>query len=131
MVTGEDILGSWIMTGRGTDDDTDQALARLRYGDDSQGFMIFAPDGWMNAIVCWGGRPPLPGDPAWHSDAPIDDKVKAFVLRGRGEFEFGLGPVEALSAIEVLEARLRFQICNDRTGVCYPPRRVGVDVALR
>ena len=78
MVTGEDILGSWFMVDRGTDDDADQALARSRYGDSPQGFMIFAPDGWMNAIVCWGGRPPLPGNPAWHSDASTDDKVRAF-----------------------------------------------------
>ncbi len=78
MVTGKDILGSWIMVDRGTDSDADRELARARYGDNPQGFMIFAPDGWMNAIVCWGGRPRLPGDPAWHSDAPDDEKVRAF-----------------------------------------------------
>jgi hypothetical protein len=78
MVTGKDILGSWIMVDRGTDSEADRALARARYGDNPQGFMIFAPDGWMNAIVCWGGRPRLPGDPAWHSDAPDDEKARAF-----------------------------------------------------
>lgn len=78
MVTGEDILGSWVLVARGTDSDEDRAEALARYGDDPQGLMIFAPDGWMNAIVCWGGRPPLPGDPAWHCDAPEAEKLDAF-----------------------------------------------------
>jgi hypothetical protein len=78
MVTAQDILGSWLMVDRGTDSEEDQAQAKIRYGDDPQGFMIFAPDGWMNAIVCWGGRPALTGDPAWHTDAPDKDKITAF-----------------------------------------------------
>lgn len=78
MVSAQDILGSWLMVDRGTDSEEDQAQAKIRYGDDPQGFMIFAPDGWMNAIVCWGGRPALTGDPAWHTDAPEGDKVTAF-----------------------------------------------------
>jgi hypothetical protein len=40
--------------------------------------VIFAADGWMNAIVCWGACPELPGNPAWHSDAPDADKIRAF-----------------------------------------------------
>ncbi|MCG8548066.1 MAG: lipocalin-like domain-containing protein [Alphaproteobacteria bacterium] len=78
MVTGDDIIGSWLMVDRGTDSAEDQAQALARYGDDPQGFMIFAPDGWMNAIVCWGGRPSLSGDPAWHADASDDEKARAF-----------------------------------------------------
>ncbi len=78
MVSAQDILGSWLMVDRGTDSEEDQAQAKIRYGDDPQGFMIFAPDGWMNAIVCWGGRPALTGNPAWHTDAPDADKVTAF-----------------------------------------------------
>ena len=78
MVTGEDIVGAWLMVDRGTDDPADAALARARYGDDPQGFMIFAPEGWMNAVVCQGGRKPLTGDPAWHTDAPEADRLRAF-----------------------------------------------------
>ena len=78
MVTGEDIIGSWLMVDRGTDGEEDQAQAQARYGDDPQGFMIFAPDGWMNAIVCWGGRPGLTGNPAWHTDAPEEERLRAF-----------------------------------------------------
>ena len=78
MVNGDDIIGSWVMVDRGTDSEEDRVKARDRYGDDPQGFMIFASDGWMNVIVCWGGRPALPGDPTWHTDAPEADKVRAF-----------------------------------------------------
>ena len=78
MVTADDVLGSWVMVDRGTDSEEDQAQAAARYGDDPQGFMIFAPDGWMNAIICWGARPGLSGEPSWHSDAPDDEKLRAF-----------------------------------------------------
>jgi hypothetical protein len=78
MVTGDDIIGSWLMVDRGTDSEEDREQARARYGDNPQGFMIFAPDGWMNAIVCWGDRPILSGNPAWHSNAPDEEKAGAF-----------------------------------------------------
>lgn len=78
VVTADDIVGAWLMTGRGTDSAEDEALGRARYGDDPQGFVIFSPDGWMNAIVCNGGRAPLAGDPAWHADAPDADRLGAF-----------------------------------------------------
>ena len=78
MITAQDIMGAWIMTDRGTDSEADQVQAQARYGDNPLGFMIFAPDGWMNAIVCWGGRPALPGDPVWHTDAPVAAKAEAF-----------------------------------------------------
>ena len=32
----------------------------------------------MNAAICWGGRPGLTGDPAWHTDAPDADRLRAF-----------------------------------------------------
>jgi Lipocalin-like domain len=78
MVTGKDIIGSWLMVDRGTDSEADRQQARIRYGDDPKGFMIFAPDGWMNAIVCWGGRPAFSGAPDWHSDASDSEKLRAF-----------------------------------------------------
>ena len=30
------------------------------------------------AVVCWGGRPDLSGNPAWHADAPDAEKLRAF-----------------------------------------------------
>ena len=78
MVTGDDIIGSWLLVDRGTDNPVDQKQAIARYGDNPRGFAIFAPDGWMNAIVCWGGRADLTGKPEWHTDAPADEKIKAF-----------------------------------------------------
>lgn len=78
MVKAEDIVGTWVMVDRGTDSEEDRAQARQRYGDNPQGFMIVAPDGWMSAIVCWGDRPAMTGNPAWHSDAPDADRLRAF-----------------------------------------------------
>ena len=59
-----------------------------------------------------------------------DEAVRAHVLRERAEFEYELGPVAALRSLEELRATLRYQVCNDRTGICYPPRTVVVVVPL-
>jgi hypothetical protein len=48
-----------------------------------------------------------------------DDKVRAQVLRGSGDFTFRLVPAPQ-PAVDAT-ARLRYQICNDVTGICYPP----------
>ncbi len=80
MVAAKDIIGSWLMVDRGTDgeSESDRARARARYGDNPKGFVTFAPDGWMSAIICWGERPALSGNPQWHSDAPDAEKLRAF-----------------------------------------------------
>ena len=48
-----------------------------------------------------------------------DDKVRAQVLRGSGDFTFRLVPAPQ-PAVDAT-ARLRYQICSDVTGICYPP----------
>lgn len=78
MVNAEDITGTWLVVARGNDDPEDEKISRERYGDDPQGLLIISPDGWMNAALCWGGRAPLAGDPAWHTDAPDADRLRAF-----------------------------------------------------
>lgn len=78
MVSAEDITGTWLVVARGNDDPEDQRVSRERYGDDPQGLLIISPDGWMNAALCWGGRAPLTGNPAWHTDAPDEDRLRAF-----------------------------------------------------
>lgn len=78
MVTREDIIGTWLLVERGSDDPDDAALAGERYGDAQEGVLIVSADGWMNAALCHGGRPPLSGNPAWHTDAPDADRLRAF-----------------------------------------------------
>jgi thiol:disulfide interchange protein DsbD len=52
-----------------------------------------------------------------------DDKVHATVLRGQGVFGFRLDATEAsIPTDRALQAMLRYQICNDITNICYPPR---------
>ena len=78
MVTAEDIIGTWLLVDRGTDDPADAEASLTRYGDDPQGLLIISKEGWMNAAICWGGRPGLTGDPAWDTDAPDADRLRAF-----------------------------------------------------
>ena len=56
-----------------------------------------------------------------------DDKVRAQVLRGRGDFAFRLVPAPRPAAGAT--AGLRYQICNDVTGICYPPMVLRIPVA--
>ncbi len=56
-----------------------------------------------------------------------DDKVRAQVLRGSGDFTFRLVPAPQ-PAVDAT-ARLRYQICNDVTGICYPPGVLSTPVA--
>lgn len=51
-----------------------------------------------------------------------DEEVGARVLRGQGRFVFG--PVDAALSRKTL--RIRTQMCNDRTRICYPPSTQGV-----
>jgi hypothetical protein len=77
MITADDITGTWRMIGRDTDPDG-RAEMLARYSEHSDGLVIFSPDGWMSAIVCHGERDPLPGDPAWQSEAPAEARIAAF-----------------------------------------------------
>ena len=57
-----------------------------------------------------------------------DESVHATVLRGRGEFGFRVDAEEQASLPngETFSAQLRYQICNDVTNICYPPRQTEV-----
>jgi hypothetical protein len=78
MVAAEDITGTWLVVDRGNDDPADEQVSVDRYGDNPQGMVIISPDGWMCAALCHGDRPALTGDPAWHTDAPDQDRLSAF-----------------------------------------------------
>ncbi len=64
------------------------------------------------------------------TDAPKgvrDKKVRAQVLRGHADFAFRLVPAPKPAASTT--AHLRYQICNDVTGICYPPMVLSTPVA--
>ena len=69
MVTREEIVGTWLMVDRGTDDPADEAASLARYGPEPRGMLIISDEGWMNAAISWRDRPGLTGDPAWPTDA--------------------------------------------------------------
>ncbi len=77
MIKPQDITGTWRMVARHVDPE-DRAEMVARYSDSSDGLAVFAPDGWMSAIVCHAKRSKLPGEPAWQSDAPDDARLAAF-----------------------------------------------------
>lgn len=77
MVSAEDIAGTWLLVARGASEGH-QAELLERYGEQSEGMVILSPDGWLCAAVCRGDRERLPGDPAWHAEAPEDARLAAF-----------------------------------------------------
>jgi hypothetical protein len=78
MIAAEDITGSWLLVERGASENH-RAAMRARYGGhQSEGAVIFSPDGWMCAALGHRGRPPLPGNPDWQTDAPEAARLAAF-----------------------------------------------------
>ena len=75
MVTKRDIIGTWILVDRGTDDPVNGELSKSRYGEDSKGLLIIPKEGWMNAAISWKNRPALTCDPSWHTDAAGADRL--------------------------------------------------------
>ncbi|RPF98671.1 MAG: hypothetical protein CBC23_008110, partial [Rhodospirillaceae bacterium TMED63] len=63
MITEQDITGTWVLVARGNDDPEDARVSIERYGSDPKGMVIISPDGWMNASLCHGERPPFTGAP--------------------------------------------------------------------
>ena len=60
-----------------------------------------------------------------------DDKSHSTVLRGDGEFSFRLDPpAGGFPAQGEFPTTVRYQICNDLTNICYPPRTIDVPLQL-
>ena len=75
----------------------------------------------------WGARVAVLSRPAGERD----DDVRATVFRGRGEFAFRLETDGAtLTGERAAPATLRYQICNDLTNICYPPRTTGIPLKV-
>ena len=78
MVDVKMIIGTWLLLARGSDSAEDKQILLDRYGKNPEGLLIISDDGWLNAALCWGGRPILAGNPPWHTDAPDNDRLAAF-----------------------------------------------------
>jgi thiol:disulfide interchange protein DsbD len=75
----------------------------------------------------WGARVAVLSRPAGERD----DDVRATVFRGRGEFAFRLETDGAtLTGERAAPATLRYQICNDLTNICYPPRTTEIPLKV-
>ena len=60
-----------------------------------------------------------------------DNTVHATVLRGNGQFTFNLDAGAApLAADEIFSGNLLYQICNDKTNICYAPRKINVPLNI-
>lgn len=60
-----------------------------------------------------------------------DRTVRATVLRGTGEFTFHLDATAAsLAADEIFSGHLLYQICNDKTNICYAPRKINIPLNI-
>ncbi len=57
-----------------------------------------------------------------------DEKVRATVLRGAGEFVFRLDLGDSPPPATA-EATLRYQICSDTTGICFPPEETRIPLS--
>lgn len=77
MVSAEDIIGTWLLVDRDASESHRSELLE-RYGEQSEGIVIISPDGWLCAAVSRSNRTPLPGNPAWHADAPEAARLAAF-----------------------------------------------------
>lgn len=60
-----------------------------------------------------------------------DEQSHATVLRGRGQFKFLLDTLpSSFPSNSEFSTKMRYQICNDVTNVCYPPRTIEVPLHL-
>lgn len=59
-----------------------------------------------------------------------DEEAGASVLRGEGRFRYRIrsGPAAVLPGL--LPASFRYQICDEATRVCYPPRTIEIQVRV-
>ncbi len=60
----------------------------------------------------------------------FDQEVNATVLRGSGDFTFSLTPASSTVETDTTPLEMRYQLCNERTNVCFRPQKVTVDLPL-
>lgn len=73
----EDLLGTWRLvrfTAVGAD-----GMRKLPYGQEAQGLLVYAADGWMSAVLSRADRGPFASESMERAGAATaDEKVRAF-----------------------------------------------------
>lgn len=95
---------------------------------DHHGYLDSGDEGLLIPLAFTFDTPGIEAQEIARPKGTRDDQAHATVLRGQGEFAFRLalsGPVP-----ESPHAKLRYQICNDVTNICFPPRTVQVPLQL-
>ncbi len=95
---------------------------------DHHGYLDSGDEGLLIPLAFTFDSPGIKAQEIARPPGTRDEQAHATVLRGQGEFDFRL----ALSgtAPDAPHAKLRYQICNDVTNICYPPRTVQVPLQL-
>ncbi len=57
MISAEDVIGTWLLIGRGASEGHQAALLE-RYGEHSEGVAVLSPEGWLCAALGRGDRDP-------------------------------------------------------------------------
>lgn len=95
---------------------------------DHHGYLDSGDEGLLIPLAFTFDNPGIEAQEISRPQGSRDDQAHATVLRGQGEFAFRLTLSGAIP--ESPHAKLRYQICNDVTNICFPPRTTQVPLQL-
>jgi len=95
---------------------------------DHHGYLDSGDEGLLIPLAFTFDHPGIEAQEISRPQGTRDEQAHAKVLRGQGEFAFRL--VLSGTVPDTPQAKLRYQICNDITNICYPPRTVQVPLQL-
>ncbi len=133
--TAPPALKAWLPTGGLETDSSGARTMRLavQVPPDHHGYLDKGDEGLLIPLTFHFKPLEAKGIQVSEVDRPLgtrDNKSHATVLRGDGEFLFHLTPpAGGFPTTGNFPVSVRYQICNDVTNICYPPRTI--DVALQ
>jgi thiol:disulfide interchange protein DsbD len=95
---------------------------------DHHGYLDSGDEGLLIPLAFTFDDPGIEAQEISRPQGTRDEQAHATVLRGQGEFAFQLAV--SGSVPDTPHAKLRYQICNDITNICYPPQTVQVPLQL-
>ncbi len=123
-------LRAWSDANRVEQDASGATIARItvEVPDDHHGYLDAGDEGLLIPIAFTFDETGIAVKEIARPQGTRDDQAHATVLRGRGEFVFRLDAEGDVNPSP--NAKLRYQICNDVTNICYPPRTIQVPFQL-